>query len=65
MAKFPRKDRRPVQEPWYDIEQTVSSTECTGIAPAPAADDMEASSYAALYAIHRPKVAEENEDQEI
>ncbi len=56
MAKYPRKDRKPVQEPGYDIEQVVSSTECTGIAPAPVQDDAAADAFAAMYAIHRPKV---------
>lgn len=63
MAKYPRKDRRPTREPWYDVENTVSNTECTGIAPTPAMDDVEASAYAALYAIHRPKVNEEEDHQ--
>lgn len=61
MAKNPRKDRRPVREPWYDIENTVSSTDCTGIAPTPPLDDAAAESYASLIAIHRPKITEEGD----
>lgn len=59
MAKKPRKDRKPVQEPLYDIERVASSTECTGIAPAPILDEDTAETYAELYAIHIPQVDEE------
>ncbi len=60
MAKKPRKDRKPVREPIYDIEQVVSSSECTGIAPAPVQDDGAADAFAAMYAIHRPLVDRED-----
>lgn len=59
MAKKPRKDRKPVLEPLYDIERIASSTECTGIAPAPILDQDAAETYASLYAIHTPLVDED------
>lgn len=62
MAKKPRKDRKPVREPMYDIENIASTTECTGFIPAPVQDAQEAETYAELYAIHRPLVDEEEED---
>ncbi len=62
MAKNPRKDRKPPREPIYDIENTVSAAECTGIAPAPVMDETAAEAYAGLYAIHMPQVDEEAEE---
>ncbi|MCL1965506.1 MAG: hypothetical protein FWF69_10705 [Firmicutes bacterium] len=59
MAKNLRKDRKPVREPLYDAENIASFTECTGLMPAPVQDEDAAEAYADLYAIHKPKVGEE------
>lgn len=64
MAKNLRKDRRPPRDPLYDIEGIVSSTECTGIAPAPVLDEGAAISCATLYAIHKPKTDEDEHQQD-
>ena len=59
MAKNLRKDRRPPREPLFDMEGIVSSTDYTGIAPAPVLDENAAAAYAAMYAARRPKAEEE------
>ena len=64
MAKNLRKDRRPPREPLFDMEGVVLSTDYTGIAPAPVMDENAAASYAALYAMKRPKPEDELEKKE-
>ena len=40
--------------PFYDINTTISATECTGIAPADIRSPGEAEAVSALYDIHMP-----------
>lgn len=43
------------EDPIYDISETVSSSECTGLMPAGIDSDGQAEAYGELYAIHPPK----------
>ena len=40
------------RDPFYDVENLVSATECTGLMPTLAQDEEQDEHYAALYAIH-------------
>ena len=57
MSKADKKHRIP-KEPehstFLSIENSVSSTECTGLMPTPPVSDDEAESYTNLYGIHYP-----------
>ena len=54
-----KKDRfRMAEDPFYNPEQVVSATECTGLIPA-AAEEEQAEEYAELYAIHSPEKKED------
>ena len=63
MQKYPIKKHKKPFEPVYDVENLVSTNECTGIAPTPPKDAAAADAYAKLYAIHRPKVDGESESE--
>lgn len=43
---------------FFDERDVMSTTDCTGIAPAMIEDEREAESVGELYAIHRPKPRE-------
>lgn len=43
------------KDPFYDVEQVASITECTGLMPALPQDGQQEASYAALYAIHNAR----------
>ena len=49
------KKNRPL--PCYDIEQTASATEMTGLIPFLPEDESQAESYEALYPIHRQQTS--------
>lgn len=46
------KDRDP-REPFFEIEDVASYTECTGLMPALPKDEAQDINYAELYAIHK------------
>ncbi|MBQ2699535.1 MAG: hypothetical protein IJF65_00080 [Clostridia bacterium] len=48
------KDR----DPFYDIENIASATECTGLIPAQVEDEEQVENYARLYAVHPVKPRE-------
>lgn len=43
------------REPFYDVEQIASMTECTGLMPVLPDDEQQDVNYAELYGIHRAK----------
>ncbi len=45
----------PMDDPFYNLNSTASSTECTGIAPAGLQSDEEAENVAELFCIHKGK----------
>ncbi len=45
----------PSDDPFYNLNTTASSTECTGIAPAGLQSDEEAENIAQLFSIHKGK----------
>lgn len=46
-------ERKP--DPFYNIENIASATECTGLMPAQVENEEEAENYAELYAVHPVK----------
>ena len=53
MSKTKKHPLRPAEDdPFYDIQQAASMTECTGILPAQIGTDEEAESIAALESVH-------------
>ncbi len=40
-------------EPFYDLENVASITECTGLIPSALKDEEEADAYGDLYSIHK------------
>ena len=48
-----------------DVENIVSSGDCTGLMPTPPQDEGAAESYAALYAIHKPKTNEDGKPSDV
>ena len=57
------KDLQPfadAEDPFFEIANVTSTTECTGLVPAGIEDNAEADSYGELYAIHPPKAEEKN-----
>lgn len=53
--KNPSKPLQSSDDPFYDIRNVASFTECTGLVPANVEDNAEAQAYGELYAIHPPK----------
>ena len=49
------KPKRLKENPFYDINKIASTTDMTGLEPAPVLDDAEADSYEELYPMHRQK----------
>lgn len=57
----PKKTQQSREEdPFFDEEDVVSFTECTGVAPAGLMDGWQQNNAAALYAIHNRIREEEN-----
>lgn len=54
MKKVKRKDREEI-DTFYNIENTASATECTGIAPTVPDTEESAENIGELYAIHKPQ----------
>ncbi len=53
MSKAKKNPLRPAEDdPFYDVQQAASMTECTGILPAQIGNDEEAESIAALESVH-------------
>lgn len=57
-------DRPPIENPPIeDVEDLASATECTGLTPAAVRTEGEAESYSRLYAIHRQKPVDCDEEK--
>lgn len=64
MEKKPEKKKKDAW-PEYDIENTVSTTDCTGFIPAMVQDEGSAEAYAELYGIHaKPRGADKEKEKE-
>ncbi len=59
----PHKEQDISSLPFYDINSTVSSTECTGIAPSAICEPHEVEAVSSLYDIHTPRTPKEEETQ--
>ncbi len=42
------------EDPFYNINSTMSTNDCTGLVPSGVLDDSESESYGELYSIHAP-----------
>ncbi len=51
-------------EPYYDIENVASITECTGLIPSALKDEEEADAYRDLYSIHRQVPVDDHIDSD-
>ncbi|MGI6176070.1 MAG: hypothetical protein ACOYJC_07955 [Christensenellales bacterium] len=43
------------RDPYYEMSNTVSATECTGLVPSGVECDEQADNYAEMYGIHPPR----------
>ena len=52
-----KKDKNsfPFYEDGWELDDVVSSTECTGLIPTPPASDGDADSYADIYSVAEPE----------
>lgn len=53
-----KKDKRgfpAYEDDWWEFDDVVSSTECTGLIPSPPTDAADAESYTDLYDVPQPE----------
>ena len=53
--KASKEERVGADDPFYNINNTASASECTGLVPAGITDEAQADVYGELYGIHPPK----------
>lgn len=54
----PKREYRMKDDPFYNLSRTASANDCTGLTPSAVGDEQQAEAYASLYAVHRLKPAE-------
>ena len=53
----PKKRQEPLPDPFFDVEQVASATECTGLMPAQIQDAEQGEDLSRLESIHRIRPA--------